>query len=390
MYDTLRQHYRDHFQGEPDLCLRAPGRINLIGEHTDYNEGFVLPAAIDKSVYFAVGARTDNRCHFFALDLSAHFSADLQALQRSDTHPWANYLMGVLQQLQETYPEVAAKMQGINLVFAADLPSGAGLSSSAAIENGVGFAVNELFGLGLSRMQLLQISRQAENRFVGMNCGIMDMFVSMMGQENQFLKIDCRDLSFEYIPFEAPDMRLVLCDTTVKHALVDSEYNTRRAECEEGVDLLRAFDPTIRHLREVSLSQLELHRADLRPVVYRRCQYVIEEIARVEAACRALQNQDFAELGRLMYATHEGLSGLYEVSCPELDFLVAFARERAGVLGARMMGGGFGGCTLNLLYAADVEGFILQAKIAFQARFGKDMPCYVVRPGGGVGLPIET
>lgn len=385
MYDTLQQLYRDTFHAEPEVLVRAPGRINLIGEHTDYNDGFVLPAAIDKAVYFAVGARQDSQCHFFTHDLGAHFTADLQALTPSKTHSWANYLMGVLQQLQETYPEAAAAMRGINLVFAADLPSGAGLSSSAAIENGIGFAINKLFQLGLERMDLLQISRQAENRFVGMNCGIMDMFVSMMGQENQFLKIDCRDLSFQYIPFEAPDMRLVLCDTTVKHALVDSEYNTRRAECEEGVELLRAFDPTIRQLRDVSLAMLDLHQADMRPVVYQRCRYVIEEITRVEAACQALQRQDFAELGRLMYATHEGLSGLYEVSCPELDFLVAFARERAGVLGARMMGGGFGGCTLNLIYAADVEGFILQAKIAFQARFGKDIPCYVVRPGGGVG-----
>lgn len=385
MYDTLQQLYRDTFHAEPEVLVRAPGRINLIGEHTDYNDGFVLPAAIDKAVYFAVGARQDSECHFFTHDLGAHFTADLQALTPSKTHSWANYLMGVLQQLQETYPEAAAAMRGINLVFAADLPSGAGLSSSAAIENGIGFAINKLFQLGLERMDLLQISRQAENRFVGMNCGIMDMFVSMMGQENQFLKIDCRDLSFQYIPFEAPDMRLVLCDTTVKHALVDSEYNTRRAECEEGVELLRAFDPTIRQLRDVSLAMLDLHQADMRPVVYQRCRYVIEEITRVEAACQALQRQDFAELGRLMYATHEGLSGLYEVSCPELDFLVAFARERAGVLGARMMGGGFGGCTLNLIYAADVEGFILQAKIAFQARFGKDIPCYVVRPGGGVG-----
>jgi galactokinase len=379
--DQVQALFGSYFNVRPTLLVRAPGRINLIGEHTDYNGGFVLPAAIDMAVYFAVSARTDRMCHFVAMDLDQTFQIPLDQLSKSTTHPWANYLMGVLAELLKL-PE-SGKMSGINVVFGADLPSGGGLSSSAAIENGLGWAANELFSLGLSRMDLVRLSQRAENNFVGMQCGIMDMFASMMGRASQLVRIDCRDLSYAYYRFDAPHLRLVLCDTSVKHALVDSEYNTRRAQCEEGVRLLRAYDPDIRLLRDVSPALLEAHRSALPPVVYQRCQYVVAEIIRVGLACQALESADFEHLGRLMVETHEGLSRAYEVSCPELDYLVEQAMTLPGVLGARMMGGGFGGCTINLVEADHADAMIATLRARYEARWGRPMPAYVTQPAEG-------
>jgi galactokinase len=370
--------FKATFHAEPQIIVRSPGRINLIGEHTDYNGGYVLPAAIDKAVYFAVSTRKDRTCHFIAHDLGENFNVSLDNLVKNETHTWANYLMGVLHELSPYLKE-----GGINVVFGADLPSGGGMSSSAAIENGIGFSVNELFGLGLSRLDLVRISQQAENNFVGMKCGIMDMFASMMGVENQVIRIDCRNLAYEYFPLNAPDLRLVLCDTTVKHALVDSEYNTRRAECEEGVRVLQQFYATISLLRDVTIDFLKKHENALRPIIFKRCKYVVEEIERVEKACVALQKNDFETLGQLMYQTHDGLNLEYEVSCTELNFLVEYSRNDSDVLGARMMGGGFGGCTINLVKADGIEGFLAKMQAAYRRDFGKEMPYYVMTPQAG-------
>jgi galactokinase len=379
--EKIKAQFQNIFHAEPQIIVRSPGRINLIGEHTDYNGGYVLPAAIDKAVYFAVGIRKDKECHFVAHDLGENFKVSLEHLVKSDTHSWANYLMGVLQQVSPLLKDINAN--GINLVFGADLPSGGGMSSSAAIENGIGFALNELFELGLSRLDLVRISQQAENHFVGMNCGIMDMFASMMGVENQVIRIDCRSLTHEYFPLNAPDLRLVLCDTTVKHALVDSEYNTRRAECEEGVRVLQQFDASIALLRDVKIDFLKKHKKSLRPIVFKRCKYVVEEIERVERACGALQKNDFKTLGKLMYQTHDGLNEEYEVSCTELNFLVELTRSNPAVLGARMMGGGFGGCTINVVKAAEVEDFVEKMQAAYYRIFKKEMPYYVTTPQAG-------
>lgn len=379
LINQIKKTFKTAFNEEPQIIVRSSGRINLIGEHTDYNGGFVLPAAIDKSVYFAVSARNDSECHFIADDLNENFTTQIDNLVKTETQTWANYLMGVLSEIQKT----RNTLTGINLVFGSDLPSGGGMSSSAAIENGIGFAVNTLFDLGLSRLDLVQISQKAENNFVGMKCGIMDMFASMMGLENQFVRIDCRDLSYQYFPFDAPDLRLVLCDTTVKHALVDSEYNTRREECEEGVKILQQFDPSVKTLRDVSLNILKSHINDLKPIVYQRCEYVVEEIERVEKACVALQKNDFETLGKLMFETHDGLNEKYNVSCIELNFLAEMARTTDGVLGARMMGGGFGGCTLNLVKADRVEAFIEEVGSAYERVFHKKMLHYIVKPSNG-------
>jgi galactokinase len=411
--------FKKQFGEAPKIVVRAPGRINLIGEHTDYNGGYVLPAAIDKAVYFAVSPREDSECHFVSLDLKEEYTVVLNDLKHSETYSWANYLMGVLDEIQKQLSVISnqqSAIKGINLVFGGDIPSGGGVSSSAAIENGIGFAVNELFNLGLSRIDLLRISQKAENNFVGMKCGIMDMFASMMGKQNAVIRLDCNSLDFEYFPFNAPEYRLILCNTTVKHALVDSEYNTRRAECEEGVAVLQQFDPSIKLLRDVTIGFLNKHKSAMREVVFRRCKYVVEEIARVDKACNALKKNDFETFGKLMYQTHYGLQNEYEVSCKELDFLVEQTRKMnlgvqypksetrspknmefgdipntfgtEGVLGARMMGGGFGGCTINLVKADIVDDFILKMKEAYKKAFDIDLPCYVTTPQNGVEVLI--
>jgi galactokinase len=393
--------FKTLFGEDPKIVVRAPGRINLIGEHTDYNGGYVLPAAIDKAVYFAVSPREDDECHFIAHDLNESFTVNLSNLTKSDTYEWANYLMGVLDEIQAHVRETLKVsrtsdtsktpkiLRGINLVFSADLPSGGGVSSSAAIENGIGFAVNELFNLGLSRIDLLKISQRAENNFVGMKCGIMDMFASMMGKENAVIRLDCNSLTYEYFPFNAPDYRLVLCNTMVKHSLVDSEYNTRRAECEEGVAVFQKEDPSVKTLRDVKISVLRQHKNDLRSVVFKRCKYVIEEISRVEKACKALKKNDLVTFGKLMFQTHDGLQNEYEVSCEELDFLAQKARHTEGVLGARMMGGGFGGCTINLVRTDAVDAFIKDMKAAYLMQFDIDLPCFVTMPKNGVEVILN-
>jgi galactokinase len=385
--------FKKHFGIAPEIIVRAPGRINLIGEHTDYNGGYVLPAAIDKAIYFAVSPREDDACHFISHDLGEHFNVSLKDLKETKTHSWANYLMGVLDEIQKqlsVHSHQHLAIKGINLVFGGDIPSGGGVSSSAAIENGIGFAVNELFGLGMSRIDLLRISQKAENNFVGMKCGIMDMFASMMGKQNAVIRLDCNSLDFEYFPFNAPDYRLVLCNTTVKHALVDSEYNTRRRECEEGVSALQKYDASIKLLRDVKIGFLKKHEKVLRPIVFKRCKYVVEEIARVDKACKALKKNDFETFGVLMYQTHDGLQNEYEVSCKELDFLVEKAKNTEGaVLGARMMGGGFGGCTINLVKADFVEIFIEKMKEAYKNAFNIELPCYVTTPQNGVEIVIN-
>ncbi len=348
-----------------------PGRVNLIGEHTDYNEGFVLPAAIDKAIYLAISPRTDNRIHAVAHDLGK--SRDVSLSELTPTHSWLDYLLGVVAQLRLAGHTVG----GFNCVFTGTIPIGSGLSSSAALENAVGFALNELFNLGIDRMTLLRMSQRAENEFVGAKVGIMDMFASMMGKANHVIKLDCRSLQYEYAPLSTKAIRIVLCDSQVKHSLVTSEYNTRRAECEAGVRFLKTFYPDIHSLRDVTMDMLDKHLRDADALIYKRCSYVVQENARVVDAVRALEANDLSTFGQLMYSSHAGLSEKYEVSCPELDSLVDIARRQSGVFGARMMGGGFGGCTINLIEAAAVETFAANIRHEYKERTGKDTLIYV-------------
>jgi galactokinase len=381
---TVNSAYQTHFSTAPEITVRAPGRINVIGEHTDYNDGFVLPAAIDKAIWLAAGKRNDGRFAFYALDLGEFYFSDDAETVFQEQHKWANYLLGVVSEARKD----GLQPGGLNIVFGGDVPLGAGLSSSAALESGAMFILNELYALGLSRMDIVRLAQRGENHFVGMKCGIMDMFASVISRENSVVRLDCRSLEYAYFPFDAPDYSLILIDSGVKHALVDSEYNTRREECEEGVAILKKFDPAISSLRDVSADFLKKHETDLQPVVFRRCKYVVEEIARVEEACTALQRHDFTGLGQLMFETHDGLNLEYEVCVPETNFLVEKARSFSGVSGARQMGGGFGGCTINLVETTAMDAFLDFIHTAYEEAFGIVVKTYPVHLTAGTEIIV--
>ncbi|MEO6757902.1 MAG: galactokinase, partial [Saprospiraceae bacterium] len=272
-----------------------------------------------------------------------------------------------------------------NVVFGGDIPFGAGLSSSAAVESGMAFALNELFQLGLSRPDLARLAQRSENIFVGMQCGIMDMFASLMGKTGHALQLDCRSLEYRYFPVNFPDYTFFLCNSGVKHQLVDSEYNTRRQQCEAGVRRLQAVFPQVKSLRDVAPEMLEAEKGRLPEVVYRRCRYVVEENARVLAACRALEEGELAVFGDLLYQAHRGAQHEFEISCPEVDFLVDLTRELPEVLGSRMMGGGFGGCTINLVRREQVDDFHQFAARRYRAAFDRELPGWEVALTDGVG-----
>jgi len=367
--------FRQEF-GEPAVVVRSPGRANLIGEHTDYNHGFVLPAAVDRGIAMAVKARSDRRYVLHSLDLDRRLEGDVRELV---PHPerWPNYLLGVVDQLQKS----GNPLGGFELVYGGDLPLGAGMSSSAALECGLAFSLNELFGLGLDRPTLAKLSQAAEHSFVGVKCGIMDQMASLMSRKDHVMMLDCHDLSCRFVPFVSP-VKIFLCDTQVERALAESGYNQRRSQCEAGVALLQKHAPDVRSLRDVSLELLDAHRAEFDAIVYRRCRYVIEENLRVIAACDALESDDLPALGRLMNKSQQGLSQAYEVSCPELDVLAEAAAALPGVLGARMMGAGFGGCTINLVEAGQEEAFVQGMAPAF-AKIGKLPKIHACAPHRG-------
>jgi len=365
--------YQERF-GEKPLLVRSPGRINLIGEHTDYNGGFVLPAAIDKAVYIAVGVSGDDSCRYYAVDLNESYQDNIRALTNKKGH-WSAYINGVVDQLHQQ----GLSLRGFNLVVGGDVPVGAGLSSSAALECGVSMALNELFGLGLDKITMVKLSQRAENEYVGMKCGIMDQFASMMGKEGHVIRLDCRSLEFQYEPFDSKEYDVVLLDTGVKHSLASSEYNTRREECEKGVALIAASVPGVKLLRDVTVEMLDRYVKPVDENIYRKCLYVVEEIRRLTEGCEDLRAGDIRAFGKKMFATHEGLSRFYKVSCDELDFLVDAVRENPHVAGARMMGGGFGGCTINLIRKEARKALVTQLKKAYSERFGKVLTVIDVR-----------
>ena len=376
----IENHFKKQFAAQAEMLVRAPGRINLIGEHTDYNGGFVLPAAIDRAILLAASRRDDGLFAFFAADLGEVFISGDEKTVLQTEKKWANYLLGVISEARKD----GLKIGGLNLAFGGDVPLGAGLSSSAALESGMMFVLNALFDLKLSKMGIVRLAQRGENEFVGMKCGIMDMFASVMGRKNHVVRLDCRTLDHAYFPFENEEFSLLLLDSGVKHQLVDSEYNARRKECETGVKILKGFDPQIESLRDVPPDFLEKHRADLPEIIFKRCQFVVEEIARVEAACTALQNGDFRRLGSLMFAGHDGLNLKYGVCVPETNFLVETAREQ--VLGARQMGGGFGGCTLNLLKTNELPDFLTKISARYRDLFGLELKAYPVHLTDGVEI----
>lgn len=377
MIKKVQQAFRERFNKEP-LIIGAPGRVNLIGEHTDYNNGFVLPGAVDKRIYVALAPNGTNTVNVFASQFneSYSFSLDITGPQKG----WMNYLLGVTYHIQQQ----GKKVGGVDLVIDGDIPVGAGMSSSAALCSGYGFGLNELFQLGLSRMELAFIGQKTEHTFVGVKCGIMDQFASLHGKKGHVMKLDCRSLEYEYIPFDFPAYKIVLVNSMVSHSLVGSEYNVRRQQCEEGVAILQKHYPGITSLRDVEPAQLLLHQSELPPIVFDRCSFIVYEKERLLAGCDALKKNDLATFGKLMFATHEGLSKKYSVSCTELDFLAECAQHLTGVVGARMMGGGFGGCTINIVQADAVATFTQKIQAAFNGLFKITPDVYVTQIEDGV------
>ena len=365
--NILKEKFASFFgEGTPRL-FTAPGRINIIGEHTDYNGGFVLPGAVDKAITMAIVPNGTPFVNLVSIDHDdAHLFFRIGGPQPKEQ--WASYFYGVIEEMRKR----GATVGGFNAVFGGDVPLGAGMSSSAALESYIGTALNALFDLHFTKEELAKIGQMTEHNYIGVRCGIMDQFASIFGQKGHVVRLDCRSLEYQLVPFNPKGVEIVLIDTMVKHLLASSEYNVRRAQCEEGVAVIKKYLPHVELLRVVTMEELEAHRAEMDPMSFRRCAFVINENKRLMDACAAMEKGDFVEVGKLVYATHEGLSKEYGVSCPELDFIVNIAHEHEAVLGARMMGGGFGGCVIALVKKEGVADYIADVKKRYQVEFDKD------------------
>lgn len=365
-----------------EFGLKSPGRINLIGEHIDYNDGFVLPAAIDKCIYMKLKSNGHGtRCTIKSKGFDSVLVLDLKSLEKG-TEGWHNYVIGVLAEIQK----LTDGLSGFDCEMESKVPVGSGVSSSAALECGLAFGINELFGLGLDKWRLIKVGQSAEHNYVGTKCGIMDQFASVMGKEGHAMLLDCRSLDFDYIKTDMGPYRLLLLNTNVAHNLSTGEYNRRREECEEGLELLSQKHEVEKSFRNITLDMLQASREDMPDLIYNRCTYVVEEIDRVLQAVDYLKQKELRELGALMYRTHNGLSELYEVSCSELDFLVELSKREPEILGARMMGGGFGGCTLNLIHKDAITEFVYKASKAYKAEFGIELTYFETVPSQGTHL----
>ena len=384
MTKRITADFKERFNGQP-MVFRSPGRINILGEHTDYNEGFVLPAAINKNIYVAINKRADNRVNLFAVDFNEHFTTDTGNIKRASIQ-WPNYILGVVDQLQKHGHPVG----GFNLLIDGDIPIGAGLSSSAAVECAVIYALNDIFELGLTRMQMAPLAQKAEHVFAGVNCGIMDQFASLFGKKDHAIKLDCRSMEYEYVPVKPEGYKIILFNTNVKHNLASSEYNTRRNQCETGVSIIRQFHPEVKSLRDVTMNMLNDHVAPVDQLVYKRCRYVVEENERLLGACQDLKKGDIRALGLKMFETHQGLKLDYEVSCRELDFLVDQVKANENVAGARMVGGGFGGCTINLIKDHAAEDLIATIGRDYKKETGLTLTTYEVSLEDGTSACIQS
>ena len=374
----LQEKFRARFAA-PSTIYRAPGRVNLIGEHTDYNDGFVLPAAIEFYCWVAAGPRVDRKLVVHSENFNETVEANLDSISPTGKSHWSNYPLGVAWALQSA----GKRLSGANLFISGDVPLGAGLSSSAAIEVAVGFALLHHSSLAINLTELARLCQKAENEFVGARCGIMDQFVACHGRASHALLLDCRSLDYKRVKFPH-GIQLVICNTMVKHEIGASQYNVRRAECEEGVRNLRKVLPGIRALRDVTLAQLEKHCALLSPIVYSRCRHVVTENDRTLEAVRVLRAEDLQAFGWLMRESHRSLRDNYEVSCKELDLMVEIASAQPGVVGARMTGGGFGGCTINLVKSAALDAFKQTVAAKYLAQTGLTPEIYVSPASDGV------
>ena len=375
-------HFENIFQKTPDFTFLSPGRINIIGEHIDYNDGFVLPAAINKYICFAISKNDNSECTIIAKDLNETYQFNWNEELKPVDKMWVNYILGVLHQLKEK----EFVMQGFNMVFSSTIPMGAGLSSSAALECGVGFAMNSMFNLGLSKKELALIGQKSEHTFVGVNCGIMDQFASVFGKKNNVIKLDCNTLEYEYHKADFKNYSLLLLDSNVKHTHLTSGYNVRRQEVEQGLSIIKHYFPEVKTFRNCNEKMVLELREKLGETLFKRCHFVVNEIQRVQDAVIAIENSDFKKLGELMSQTHIGLSKEYEVSCDEIDFLVDSVQNEKSVLGSRMMGGGFGGCSINLVEKGTENKIIEKISTQYNAAFGIDLKSYKVKISKGTSF----
>ncbi len=384
MQRDLQTAFRERFGGAASV-YRAPGRVNLIGEHTDYNQGFVMPVAIDLSCWVAIASRDDRKLVIYSEDVADTAEVDLGNADVRPTRTWSDYPIGVAVLLQQA----GHRLEGANLYIRGEVPLGSGLSSSAALEVSVGYALLQASGNAIDLVQLALLCQRAENEFVGARCGIMDQFTACHGQAGHALMLDCRSL--EYRPLRLPDnISLVICNTMVKHALASNEYNLRRSECEEVVRRLAEVMPHVRALRDVTVKQLEENRSLLTPVLYQRARHIVTENDRVQSAAVALVTGNPAAFGELMRESHRSLRDDYQVSCSELDVMVEIASRQPGVYGARMTGGGFGGCTINLVATEQSAEFKNQVAKAYHSATGHEPSIYLCQASQGVQVLAAT
>ncbi len=377
---SVKERFQQRFGTEP-LLVRSPGRVNVIGEHTDYNNGFVLPAALDKAIYIGLSKRDDDRILLYSEEFKQEHETTVPGVAISDKQ-WPNYILGVVDQLNKR----GYKISGFNLNIDGDVPVGAGLSSSAAVECATAFALNECFQLGIDKMELALIGQKAEHTYAGVMCGIMDQFASVFGKEGHVIRLDCESLEYKYVPLLLEEYKILLLNTNVKHSLASSEYNTRRQECAEGVRLLQEAGEPVSSLRDANLIMVTKHLKEKNEVVYRRCKYIVEENQRLLTACDALEAGDLQTLGLNMYGSHDGLQHEYEVSCKELDFLVDAVRGNEAVVGARMTGGGFGGCTINIVREDAIEPLVADLSKRYKEAMGLELTPYIAKTSGGSSL----
>jgi len=372
----VKRIFEEKFDEQPHLYY-SPGRINLIGEHIDYNDGFVMPAAIDKGIFFAIILNNSEKINCYSIDFDESISVPLTEVRKMDG--WKNYVLGVVNEFQK----LNLPISGFNCAFGGNIPIGGGLSSSAALEGGISFGLNELCNFGMSRKELALLGQRAEHNFPGVMCGIMDQYANMMSKKGTVMLLDTKNISNEYIPLNIEGYEIILINTKVHHSLAASEYNQRRKECEKGLEILKK-GLNIQSFRDIkNPEELLPFKDEMGDKIYRRCLFVVEEILRTKKAAVLLKENDLIGFGKLMFETHEGLKNLYEVSCKELDFLVDKAKENNDVIGSRLMGGGFGGSTINIVKQEGVQSFLAKILPAYKKQFNIDAESYDVKVVNG-------
>lgn len=365
--DDVRSRFIKHFDGTTGSVYASPGRINLIGEHTDYNNGYVFPGAVEQGIIAEIKPNGTRKVRAYSIDLKDYTEFSLDD-EQGPKASWARYIFGVCREMMA----LGVPVEGFNTAFAGDVPLGAGMSSSAALESTFAFGLNDLWGENkIDRMELARVGQRTEHKYIGVMCGIMDQAISCLGRKGSLLRLDCRSGEYEYFPWNPKGYQLVLVNSCVKHTLAGSPYNERRLQCEHVAEIIGQKHPEVKSLRDASNEMLEEVKGEITGDEYKRARYVIGEVERVLAVCDALKNDDYEMVGKMMYETHYGLSKEYEVSCEELDFLNDVAKE-AGVTGSRIMGGGFGGCTINLVAKELVDNFKKLAKEKFAEKYGKE------------------